>query len=165
MTELLILTIILECLALLLLGERTPLFYLYWVAVTALTNVLANLYLIYVFSGGLTEYYINVAIIEILVFAAEFALCYLYISDKKKSRSERSGFSVLHSPVNLKNQIDFSYFSMVVDICRNVANIPIAICGIFVNNLPMLLRTSAHKGIYVDIDIFILFHNHISILH
>ena len=85
MTELLILTIILECLALLLLGERTPLFYLYWVAVTALTNVLANLYLIYVFSGGLTEYYINVAIIEILVFAAEFALCYLYISDRKKS--------------------------------------------------------------------------------
>ena len=85
MTELLILTIILECLTLLLIGERSPIFYLYWIAVTTATNLSANLYIVYVFGGGDVEYYVTVAIIEILVFAAEFALCYVYTSDKRKS--------------------------------------------------------------------------------
>ena len=85
MTELLLLTIILECLALWLLGERTPLFYLYWIAVTTATNLSANLYIVYAFGGSDIEYYITVAIIELLVFAVEFALCYLFTSERKKS--------------------------------------------------------------------------------
>lgn len=85
MTELLLLTIILECLALWMLGERTPLFYLYWIAVTTATNLSANLYIVYAFGGSDIEYYIAVAIIELLVFAVEFALCYIYTSQRKKS--------------------------------------------------------------------------------
>ena len=85
MIILLLLTIAIECAALYFMKERTRLFYLYWIAVTTVTNLCVNLYLMYVFSGSDLQYYITVGIIELLVFAAEFALCYLYISDKKKS--------------------------------------------------------------------------------
>lgn len=85
MIEALVITIILECLALLIIGERDRTFYLYWVAVTALTNVLVNLYLTYVFSGGVVEYWITAAVLEAVVLISEFLLCLLYTSDKKKS--------------------------------------------------------------------------------
>ena len=85
MIEALVLTVILEWLALVILGERDKLFYLYWVAVTALTNVLVNLYLTYLFSGGVIEYWINVTLLEIMVLISEFFLCFLYTLDKKKS--------------------------------------------------------------------------------
>lgn len=85
MTEPLLITIILEALVLLLLGERSPAFFLYWTAITTLTNVPANLFIIYVFRGGEVEYYITVAIIEFIVLVSEFLLCYLYTKDKKKS--------------------------------------------------------------------------------
>lgn len=85
MIPLLLLTVFLECLTLFILGERNPLLYLYWTAITTFTNLSANLYLFYCFSGGNTEYYITAIIIEGLVFLSEFLLCYLYTSDKKKS--------------------------------------------------------------------------------
>ena len=83
--EPLLITIILEALALLVLGERSPTFLLYWTAITTITNVPANLYFIYVFKGGATEYYIAVAVIELIVLMSEFLLCYLYTKEKKKS--------------------------------------------------------------------------------
>ena len=85
MIEALVLTVILECLALFILGERDKLFYVYWGAVTALTNVLVNLYITYLFSGGVMQYWINVAVLEILVLMGEIFFCFLYTSDKKKS--------------------------------------------------------------------------------
>lgn len=81
----LLLTVILECLALYVLGERNRVFYLYWVAVTAFTNLCANLYVQLFFSGNKIEYYLTVAVIEALVFLSEFLLCYVYTEDKKKS--------------------------------------------------------------------------------
>lgn len=83
--EPLLITIILEALALFVLGERSPTFFLYWTAITTITNIPANLYIIYVFKGGATEYYIAVAIIELIVLVSEFLLCYLYTKEKKKS--------------------------------------------------------------------------------
>ena len=83
--EPLLLTIILECLALVVIGERDKIFYLYWVAVTALTNLSVNMYILLLFSGNLTEYYITVAVIEALVFVIEFILCLAYTKDKGQS--------------------------------------------------------------------------------
>lgn len=85
MIQALILTIILECTVLFILGERSKIFYLYWCAVTALTNICANLYIVFLFSGGEIEYWITAAIIEILVVIAEFLLCLAYTNDKKTS--------------------------------------------------------------------------------
>lgn len=81
----LILTVILECLALYLLGERNRLFYVYWVAVTSFTNLCANLFVRLFFSGDMVEYYHTVLVIEALVFLVEFLLCYVYCEDRKKS--------------------------------------------------------------------------------
>ena len=81
----LFLTIILECAALLIMKEREPLFYVYWIAITTLTNLPANLFVALVFSGTNPMYYLTVAIIEALVFTAEFLLCLAYTKDKKKS--------------------------------------------------------------------------------
>ena len=83
--ELLLLTVILECVALLIMRERDRLFYVYWMAVTAFTNLSANLYILLFFSGNLTEYYLTVAVIEMLVFVAEFLLCLAYTKEKGKS--------------------------------------------------------------------------------
>ena len=80
-----IMTIILECLALLILRERDVLFYVYWAAITTVTNIPANLYMAYVFSGGKVEYWISVAVIEALVLGAEYLLALAYTKDKKKS--------------------------------------------------------------------------------
>ena len=81
----LFLTIILECLAILIMKERQPLFYVYWIAITTFTNIPANLYVAYVFSGTQLQYYLTVAVIEALVFTIEFLLCLAYTKDKKKS--------------------------------------------------------------------------------
>ena len=81
----LILTIILECLALFLIGEREKLYYIYWIAITSVTNLSANLYLALVFKGGNIEYWLTVAVIELLVFVCEFVLSFIYTNDWKKS--------------------------------------------------------------------------------
>ena len=81
----LLLTIIIELAVLYFLKERHRLFFVYWGAVTALTNLLANLFILYVFSGSEIEYWICVGIIEILVFISEGVLCFIYNSDLKKS--------------------------------------------------------------------------------
>ena len=81
----LILTIILECLALLVLREKDIVFYIYWTAITTITNVPANLYMTYVFSGGRLEYWVSVAVIEALVLAIEYLLCLAYTRNQRKS--------------------------------------------------------------------------------
>ena len=81
----LLLTIIIELFVLWFFKERHRLFFVYWGGVTALTNLLANLFILYVFSGGDVEYWICVVIIEALVFISEAALCFVYNSDLKKS--------------------------------------------------------------------------------
>ncbi len=85
LTDPLILTILLEALALLLMKERSPLFYLYWTAVTTLTNLPVNLYLQLLFTGSILEYWLAVAVLEALVFTVEFLLCLAYTKDVKKS--------------------------------------------------------------------------------
>ena len=85
MLEALILTIILECLALFLIGEREKLYYLYWIAITTVTNLSANLYLALAFKGDNLEYWLTVTAIEVLVFALEFVLSFIYTNDWKKS--------------------------------------------------------------------------------
>lgn len=104
MIEPLLITIILEALVLLLLGERSPIFFLYWTAITTLTNIPANLFIIYVFKGTEIEYYISVAIIELLVLVSEFILSYLYTKDKKKS--------ILYS--SLCNAVSFFIGSIII---------------------------------------------------
>lgn len=81
----LILTIILECLALFLIGEREKLYYIYWIAITSVTNLSANLYLTIAFKGNNVEYWLTVAVIEIVVFALEFVMSFIYTNDWKKS--------------------------------------------------------------------------------
>ena len=81
----LLLTVIIEFIALCLLGERNWLFFIYWTAVTAFTNLCANLYINVFFSGSGVEYFFTVVIIEALVFLIEFLLCRVYTGDKKKS--------------------------------------------------------------------------------
>lgn len=81
----LFLTIVIECAVLLLLREKELLFYLYWIAITSLTNIPANLYVALVFSGTRSQYFITVAVIEILVIAIECIFAYLYTNDLKKS--------------------------------------------------------------------------------
>lgn len=81
----LLITILLEGAALLLLGERRPLLFLYWTSITTLTNLPANIYVSYFFSGSKTELYLAVAVIEAIVFLAEFLLCFAYTKDKKMS--------------------------------------------------------------------------------
>lgn len=83
--EPLLCTIFLECAALLILGEWDKIFYLYWIAVTSFTNLSINLYVLLVFSGSITEYYITVAVLETLVLISEFLLCLAYTSNVGKS--------------------------------------------------------------------------------
>lgn len=81
----LFLTIILECAALLIMKEKQALFFVYWIAVTTFTNIFANLYVAYIFSGTQLQYCLTVAVIELLVFTVEFLLCLAFTKDKKKS--------------------------------------------------------------------------------
>ena len=81
----LILTVIIECLVLLLLGEREKLLYVYWIAITSFTNLSANLYFALAFNGSRLDYWLTVAIIELLVFLCELIMCFIYTSNWKKS--------------------------------------------------------------------------------
>ena len=81
----LILTVILECLTLLLLKEREWLLYVYWIAITSFTNLLAHLYIGVVFQGGALEYWLTAVVIEAIVYTSEFLLCWFYTNDKRKS--------------------------------------------------------------------------------
>lgn len=81
----LILTILLECAALFALGERSLIFYIYWISITTLTNIPANLYVNLVFSGSLVQLCFVIAIIELLVVVSEFLLCLAYARNKKTS--------------------------------------------------------------------------------
>lgn len=81
----LVLTEIIECIALYFLKERDKILYVYWVAVTAFTNLCANLYIVLVFSGNNFQYWLTAAVIEILVFISEFLFCLAYTKDKLKS--------------------------------------------------------------------------------
>lgn len=83
--SLLLLTIIFECLALFVLKEKKIEFYLFWIALTSFTNLVANIYCIYIFSGSYVEYIIAGLIIEIIVFFTEFILCYAYTRKLHKS--------------------------------------------------------------------------------
>ena len=85
LTDPLILTIILECLVLLILMEKDIVFYVYWIAITTITNVPANLYMTYFFHGRRFEYWISIAVIEALVVLVEYLLCYAYTKNKVKS--------------------------------------------------------------------------------
>ena len=85
MIELAILTVIIEICVLLILKERDITFLAYWAAVTALTNILANLYVIYAFNGGSIEYAITTVVIESAVFLTELLLAFLYTSSIRKS--------------------------------------------------------------------------------
>ena len=78
MTDPLILTVLIECAALLVLRERDPLFYLYWAALTALTNAPVNLYFRYARLDGIGELCLAAVALEILVFLSEIILCALY---------------------------------------------------------------------------------------
>lgn len=81
----LVLTVILECLTLFLLKEREKLLYVYWIAITSFTNLLANLYLAVVFKGSNLEYWLTAILIEAIVYTGEFLLCWIYTNDKRKS--------------------------------------------------------------------------------
>ena len=85
LTDPLFLTILLESIALVILGERHPLFYLYWIAITTLTNIPANLFISHVFHGNTFELCIIVSVIELFVFLSEFLLCLAYTKNKKIS--------------------------------------------------------------------------------
>lgn len=85
LTDPLLLTLLIEGIALILLRERTPIFYLYWAALTTLTNVPANLYLSLASFDSTAEFYLSVAVIEILVFISELLLCFLYTKNLKIS--------------------------------------------------------------------------------
>ena len=84
-TNPLILTLLIEGTVLLLLKTKDPLFYLYWAALTTLTNLPANIYLSLSSFDSNTTFYLAVAIIEILVFISELLLCFLYTKDLKSS--------------------------------------------------------------------------------
>lgn len=81
----LLLTILIECGVLFLLRVKDPIFYLYWIAVTTLTNVPANLCMRFPFFDTATKLALAVAAIELLVIVLEFFLCYLYTKSPQKS--------------------------------------------------------------------------------
>jgi hypothetical protein len=82
---LVLLTVVIEVAALFLMKEREPLFYLYWIAITTFTNLLANLSISFFTFGSYLQYYLAVAVIELVVFTAEYLLALAYTTDKKKS--------------------------------------------------------------------------------
>lgn len=81
----LILTVILEAIVLLLLREKDALFYLFWISITTVTNIPANLIAARFFSGGKLMLCLAIAIIELAVFISEALLCFLYTKDRGKS--------------------------------------------------------------------------------
>ena len=81
----LILTVILECSVLYLLGERDKSIYIYWIAVTSFTNLSLNLCLSLAFTQASPEYWLFALIGELIVLFVEFGLCFVYTNDIKKS--------------------------------------------------------------------------------
>lgn len=81
----LILTLLIEGITLFLLKERYLPFYLYWSALTTLTNVLLNFTLRKLFLNTDIAVFSAIAILELLVFISELALCWLFTRDFKKS--------------------------------------------------------------------------------
>ena len=80
----LLLTVIIECLVLFLLRERRPVFYLFWIALTTLTNLAVNLCVSLVNFGSMAWYVVAVFVIELLVFFTEAFLAYLYTGQLKR---------------------------------------------------------------------------------
>lgn len=85
LTDPLLLTILIECVALFVLRQKDPIFYLYWTAITTLTNVSANLCLSLMSFDYRAKLCLAVLVIEILVFISELLLCFLYTKNLKKS--------------------------------------------------------------------------------
>lgn len=81
----LLLTIIIECLALFLLRERRPVFYLFWIALTTLTNLTVNLCVSLVNFGSMAWYVVTVLVMEVLVFVSEAFIAYLYTENPRQS--------------------------------------------------------------------------------
>ena len=81
----LIMTVVIEGIVLLALGESEPLFYLYWTALTTFTNVGINLTLFLVSIDSRTVYAFAVAALELLVLTVEMLFAYLYKKSLKKS--------------------------------------------------------------------------------
>ena len=81
----LILTLLIEGVTLFLLKERFLPLYLYWAALTTLTNVLLNFTLRKLFLNTDIALFLAIAVLELLVFISELALCYLFTRDFKKS--------------------------------------------------------------------------------
>ena len=81
----LIMTVVIEGAVLFLLRQRESVFYLYWTALTSLTNVILNLCLGLVAFDSMLKYWLAVLVGELLVFLAELLLCYLYTKDLKIS--------------------------------------------------------------------------------
>ena len=85
MLEALILTVILECLTLFILKEREKLLYIYWIAITSFTNILANYCIAVFFHGNAIEYCLTAIVTEAIVYTVEFLLCWFYTNEKRKS--------------------------------------------------------------------------------
>ena len=85
LTDPLLLTILIECCALFLLGNREPIFYLYWTAVTALTNVPANVCMNLISFDAKAIQGLAALTVEIFVFGAELLLGFLYTRNLKMS--------------------------------------------------------------------------------
>lgn len=105
----LIMTIILECLALFALGERKLIFYIYWICITTLTNIPANICVSYVPSGHTLGLFLTVVAVELLVFVSEALMCFLYTKEKT--------LSIKYSL--LCNAASFLIGSMILEIILN----------------------------------------------
>ena len=81
----LLLTVIIECLVLLLLRERQLIFYIFWIALTTLTNLAVNLCVSLVNFGSMAWYVVTVLVIEVLVFVSEAFITYLYTENPRQS--------------------------------------------------------------------------------
>lgn len=83
--EALVLTIILEVAALALLKEKDPVFYLYWICITTITNIPANILASPAFSAERWVLYLTVLTIEAAVFVSEALMCYIYKRDRRQA--------------------------------------------------------------------------------
>lgn len=81
----LLLTLLIESIVLFLFRQRDPIFYVYWTAVTTLTNIPANLWLSLTHFDSTAAFCLTVVAIELLVFIAELLLCLLYTKNLRTS--------------------------------------------------------------------------------
>lgn len=85
LTNPLFLTVLIEAIVLFLLHRKDPLFHLYWAALTALSNTLANLCLQLSFFDTQAKIWCGIAAVELFVFLFEFFFGFLYTKDKGAS--------------------------------------------------------------------------------